>query len=187
MTADMVWYSMNSMTLPVAHLQADEVSFRATIAVERERAWELLSDLSLAHNYVPGVVDTRIVTERKTGVGASREVYQGKEKSMNETVEEWNDGYGFLIRLHCGGDGPPFPFKAAWFSYAIEDSGVNTILTARLIYVMRWGCIGRWLDRILLKRFVKSRIRDVALGLKIYYETGKRVTPYKLNSLKTTL
>ncbi len=178
---------MNSMDFSVAHLQATEVSFRVTIAVQRERAWELLSDLSLAHNYVPGIIDTRIVTERKMGVGASRAVYQSKTKFMNETVEEWNDGYGFLIRLHYGDDGPPFPFKEAWFRYAIEDSGNDTILTARLIYVMRWSFVGRWLDRLLLNKFVKSRIRDVALSMKIYYETGERVTSEKLHKLKANL
>ncbi|MFO8100909.1 MAG: SRPBCC family protein [Dehalococcoidia bacterium] len=164
-----------------ANHMKEQVSSRVVASIQKDRAWELLRDLSLAHNYVPGIIDTRITTAQNEGIGASREVYQGRTKSLNETVEDWNEGYGFLIRLHCGEEGPPFPFKEAWFRYAIEDNGDgSTVLIVSLIYVMRWGILGRLLNRILLKRFIGNRIRDVALSMKLFYETGKPVTPEML-------
>ena len=167
------------------HQTSNEVSAQVISSIQRERAWELLRDLSLAHNYVPGVIDTQITTAQQEGVGASRKVYQGKTSAIDETVEEWNEGYGILIRLHRGNAGPPFPFKKAWFRYSIEDNGdCTTKLTTSLIYIMRWGAFGQMLNTILLKRFIESRIRDVALGMKLYYETGERVTPEKMKRAK---
>ena len=163
---------------------SSKASFHVHVGVSREKAWGLLRDLSLAHNYVPGLVATEITTEYKEGVGASRKVYQSQTKGIDETVEEWNDGCGFLIRLHRGDAGPPLPFKNAWFRYAIADDGDGIKLTTSLVYVMRWGLIGQFLDRILLNRIIKGRIRDVGLSLKIYWETGKRVTPERLKQAR---
>ncbi len=178
MTSIAGWCSLQAVV--VNNKMYCEVLARAIISIRREQAWELLRDLSLAHNYVPGVIETQITTTQKEGMGASRKVYQGKTSFINETVEEWNDGYGFLIRIHCGNAGPPFPFQEAWFRYEIGDADRNTQLTTSLIYVVRWGKFGRILNRILLQKFITKRIRDVALSLKIYYETRERVTPDKL-------
>lgn len=147
-----------------------EAKARVYLDMPREKVWELLKDLSMAHRYVPGVVDTRITTEQKEGVGASRKVYQSETSAIDETVEEWNEGRGFLIRLHRGNAGPPFPFKQAWFRYAISDCGAGTEVATSLIYVMRFGLPGRLLERAFLRFFIRSRIRAVALGLKTCYE-----------------
>jgi hypothetical protein len=150
----------------------------------RAKAWELLQDLTLAHHYVPGLVKTEITTEAKKGVGASRKVYQRQTSGIDETVEEWNEGHGFLIRLHRGSAGPPFPFTEAHFRYAIEDAGDATLLTTSLVYAMRGGALGRFLDRCLLRRIIDRTIRDVALSQKCYYESGEPVTPRQLKEAR---
>jgi len=151
-----------------------EVTSRVHLDMPREKVWDLLRDLSMAHRYVPGVVDTRITTDCREGVGASRKVYQGEKTGIDETVVEWNEGQGFLIRLHRGSKGPPFPFRQAWFRYAIVDEGTGTGVTTSLIYIMRGGLPGRLLERAFLRFFIRSRIRAVALGLKTCYENIAR-------------
>ncbi|MEH6604133.1 MAG: SRPBCC family protein [Pseudomonadales bacterium] len=161
----------------------NEVSYEISIDIPREEAWEKLRDISLAHNYVPGLVSTEIRTEQKEGVGASRRVFQKKDW-IDETVEEWTDGYGFLIRLHRGDKTPPV-FNKAWFRYSIAD-GPNdtTIFNASMTYEMPWGGIGRALDKYVLRKSLVSILRDVAVAMKSYYETGEPVTPDKLKALK---
>jgi hypothetical protein len=168
----------------VSNVQNNEASAEITIKIPRDKAWELLQDFSIAHNYVPGVIKTEITTELKQGTGASRKVYQTETKAIDETIEEWNEGYGFQIRLHRNTNGPPLPFKQAWFRYSIADDDINTRLNTSLIYRVRWGIIGRVLDRALLHRIIKGKIRDVAFAMKLYYETGERVTPEKLRQIK---
>ena len=162
-------------------------SAQQVIQMKLGDAWEILCDLSLAHNYVPGVIDTVITTENKRGKGASRKVYQGKNRCIDETVEEWNEGNGFLIRLHRGNAGPPLPFERAWFRYTIEKDGADsTLITTSLIYVMKWGKLGQMLNKVIIGRFVLQRIRAIALSMKIYYETGEKVTPHTLKRAKKT-
>jgi hypothetical protein len=162
----------------------DEVNARATIDMPRQQAWEKLRDLTLAHNYVPGLVKVELTTEQKEGVGASRKVFQSETRYIEETVEEWNEGEGFLIRLHKG-DKPAPPFKQAWFRYQLEDQGENqTLFTASMIYELPWGGFGRLLDKLLLGRIMRKVIGDVALAMKLYYESGEKTTPARLKQYK---
>lgn len=164
-----------------------EVMADVLIDMPKNQAWTKLRDLSLAHNYVPGLVKTELTTEQTEGVGASRKVYQSETKGIDETVVEWEDGHGFLIRLHRGEDGPPPPFREAWFRYRLDDAGSGkTRLTTRLIYTVRWGGLGAWLERNLLRNAFRGVVRDVAVSLKLFYESGEKTTPERLKQAKQT-
>lgn len=163
----------------------EDVFAEAVIDLPLEQAWQKLRDLSLAHHYVPGLVKTEVTTRQSMGIGASRRVYQSQTRGIDETVVEWIDGHGFLIRLHRGDAGPPPPFRDAWFRYHLESAGSGkTRLTTRLIYTMRWGALGAWLERHLLRRAFRSTVRDVALSMKLFYETGESTTPERLKQAK---
>lgn len=167
---------------------SNEATARVVMNVPSEKAWQTLRDLGQAHNYVPGIIKTEITTEKKTGVGASRKVYQTETRGLDETVVEWNEGYGFLIRLHRGDKGAPPPFKEAFFRYKVDDAGNGqTALTTSLIYTMRWGVFGEFLRRRLLTGIFRSTVRDVALSMKAFYESGEPTTPEKLKQIKAEL
>ena len=102
----------------------EEVGAKVLIDMPLALAWEKLKDISLAHNYVPGIVKTVIVSEQFHGVGASRYVYRNKSSYIQETVEEWQDGHGFLIRLHRGEKSAP-PFKNAWCRYTLNNGAFD--------------------------------------------------------------
>ncbi len=161
-----------------------EVSVQVDISMSCEKAWEKLRNLTLAHHYVPGVVDTRLTTARAEGVGASRNVYQKRGGYLQETVTEWRDGEGFTLRLHKGEKDAPF--RNAWFRYRINQvvPGV-TRLTATMGYEPPFGPLGQVLDRLLLARIIKRVIGDVALGLKYFYEQGSTATRAELRAMKT--
>lgn len=162
---------------------AEEVSTEVIINIPREQAWRKLRDISVAHLYVPGIVKTEIVSEAREGVGASRYVYRNARSYIQETVEEWHEGEGFRIRLHKG-DKPAPPFREAWFQYHLEDHGNDqTAFTASMSYELPWGGFGRWLGKR-LKGFVGGTIADVALSMKLYYESGEPTTPAALKAAK---
>jgi hypothetical protein len=168
------------------------------IDLPRAQAWEKLRDLSMAHHYVPGLVKTEIVSEQAEGIGASRYVYRNEKSYIQETVTEWQEGEGFLIRLHKG-DKPAAPFKEAWFRYHLADhssgdgsgdssgdSSEQTLFTASLGYQMPWGAVGNWLGGRMLG-FVQSTVADVATAMKLYYETGNPTTPEALKAYKKSV
>ena len=165
---------------------AQQVSSQVIINIPRAAAWEKLRDISLAHNYVPGIVKTEIVSEHTTGVGASRYVYRNRRSYIQETVEEWHDGTGFLIRLHKG-DKPAPPFKSAWFRYELADHDTDsTRFTASMKYELPWGAFGSWLEKK-LQKLIAATIADVATAMKLYYETGEPTTAAALKRYKNSL
>lgn len=160
-----------------------KVSTQLVLDMPRERAWEKLRDISLAHNYVPGIIRTAIVSEQREGVGASRHVYRNAKSYIQETVIEWDEGHGFLIRLHRG-DKPAPPFRNAWFRYRLDDEGADkTLFTASLEYELPWGALGAWLEKR-MEKVVQATIDDVATAMKLFYETGQPTTAAALKAYK---
>lgn len=165
---------------------SQEVCAQTLVDLPLQEAWAKLRDISLAHNYVPGIVKTEIVSEQVEGVGASRYVYRNEKSYIQETVQEWQEEQGFLIHLHRG-DKPAPPFRDAWFRYALEDAGNGqTRLITSLRYELPWGRLGVWLGSK-MAGFVEATINDVALSMKLYYETGAPTTAAALKAYKATL
>lgn len=139
--------------------------------------WARMRDLSIPHFYVPGLTGTRMHPGPSEGVGASRRVFQKGKPPLDETVTEWREGQGFVIRLHSG-DKPPPLFREASFIYAIEDAGGGeTLFRPSMAYTLPWGRFGQWLDRVLLNRVIRGIVLKVGLSLKRYYETGQPSNP----------
>jgi hypothetical protein len=159
-----------------------EATYKVSINVPREKAWEILQDITVPHKYVPGLIKTQMHTEQLQGVGASRRVFK-KMMAMDETITEWNEGYGFTIRLHDGAKDKPFP--KSYFIYAIADgSNHTTEFTATMGYSFPFGAIGNIINKFLIYPIVKGEIRAVALAVKYYYETGKTPTSADIKQLK---
>jgi carbon monoxide dehydrogenase subunit G len=159
------------------------VSGKARIALPIAACWERLRDLERARDYVPGLKGAEITTEQKEGVGASRVVSHAQFGSMNETVVEWNEGEGFLIRLHRG-DRAAFPFSEATFRYALREVGDETEISTTMTYALRFGVLGRLLDHAILGRVMQRSVSEVALALAENYETDAPVSPGRLRELR---
>lgn len=161
---------------------SSEAIYSVTIDMPREKAWEIMQDITAPHKYVPGLIKTQMHTEQSQGVGASRRVFK-KMMAMDETVTEWNEGYGFKIRLHDGKKDKPFP--KSYFVYAIEDSSNNkTQFTATMGYTFPLGILGAIINKLLILPIVRGEIRDVALAVKYFYETGKTPSPKDIKQLR---
>jgi len=159
-----------------------EVTYKVSIDMPREKAWEIMQNITVPHKYVPGLIKTEMYGDQLSGVGASRRVYK-KAIAMDETVTEWNEGYGFKIRLHDGPKDKPLP--KSYFIYSIEDGANNTTLfTATMGYSFPLGAVGRVIDSLMVAPIVAGQIRDVALAVKYYYETGKTPLPADLKRMR---
>ena len=147
-----------------------------TVMVDRsvDDCWTQLSDLSVAHYYVPGLTGTEIISSQRRGEGTHRRVYSGKG-FLEETVTEWREGSGFTIRLHRG-EKPMAPFRRAEFDYALAASGdAQTRVVLAMRIALPGGMLGRMAGRALLP-VMRRQLRLVAAGLKHYYETGTAAT-----------
>jgi hypothetical protein len=146
------------------------------VAVSPARAWTILSDLSVAHLYVPGLTRTEVLAANRLGLGAHRRGYQGGDDYLEETVIEWREGSGFTITLHEGGE-VMAPFERAEFSYSIEPAPAGeTAVELAMIAQMPWGRFGETLGRWFIMPVVEDNLVEVAAGLKHFYETGTPAT-----------
>lgn len=152
-------------------LQQARVQVQADLPVAE--AWQLLSDFSLAHNYVPGLTRTEIVSAQTSGVGAHRRVYDADGDYLEETITAWEQGRGFTIRLHDG-DAPMAPFEQVFFDYRLDAAGRDsTDITLSLRFAMPWGGPGAWLGGTVIRPAMESELVQVAAGMKAFYETGR--------------
>lgn len=139
-----------------------------TLALSPSEAWDRLSDLTLAPHYVPGLTGCQLHAGPRLGLGASRRVFRKYGQWLDESVIDWQDGAGFVLRLHRGEAGAPFPFRTATFRYALLADRNGTRLSTRMDYQLRGGPL---VERLLAKAFAKV-VRQVTENLKAYYETG---------------
>lgn len=161
-------------TLAVADAQRVVVSVVADLPIHQ--AWSLLSDFTLPHNYVPNIVRTEIVSAQTSGVGAHRRVYKDEDSYLEETIIEWLDGEGFVIKLHDG-DKPMMPFQRAEFSYAIGPQGEDsTRIELAMLIEMPWGGFGETLGDWVILPIMQDNLVQIAAGMKYFYETGKPAT-----------
>lgn len=138
--------------------------------------WQRLQDLRLAQYYVPGVEGVEMLTKAERGVGASRRILQEGGISLDETVIEWEEGVGFVIRLHRGKAGPPPPFERARFRYWIESADeTGTRLSLTILYRPSAGLLGEWLDTAVLNAEMTRRMEALASSMKAYYESSAGV------------
>lgn len=153
------------------------VSSEIIIDMPRAQVWEHLRDLSKAHYYVAGLKNTRIDTQQTEGVGTSRTVFMKNMPPLEETVIEWNEGYGFVLNLHRNGKAMT-PFKKAEFVYAIEDAdNQRTRFKPQLRYIVNDGFFAKLLERFVMRGMLQKNVASVASSLKQYYETGKPSNP----------
>lgn len=126
------------------------------------KIWTLLSDLSLAPEYVPGVTGCEFISEQRRGLGAVRRVFPMK---MDEKVIRWENNKGMTLELSKDGKKKFFPFRKAIFNYSISDYE-PCIIKLSLEYEPYWG----WLGNILFGWTIRKRIEKTADSMKNFYQ-----------------
>ncbi|NRB43001.1 MAG: SRPBCC family protein [Pseudomonadales bacterium] len=161
---------------------AREATHQVIIDIPTDKAWQIMQDLTAPHKYVPGLLKTEMHGEQRQGVGTSRRVFK-KMMALDETVTEWKEGEGFTLRLHDGEKDKPLPKAFFRYSIAPTDDG-KTLFTATMGYTFWLGALGQLIDGPIVFPIVKGEIRDVALAVKHYYETGLTPTPADIKRLR---
>lgn len=153
-------------------INANQITVTFLLSMSKAKAWSILQDYSLPHNYVPGLTKTEIVSENNNGLGAHRQVYKGDDYS-DETIIEWSEGQGFLMKLHSG-EKPLAPFEFAQFRYALNsDEDEMTRVVLSLYYELPWWDMGGLLNWMLIESAITESLIDVGAGMKYFYQTNE--------------
>ncbi|AMO54746.1 hypothetical protein GZ77_23910 [Endozoicomonas montiporae] len=149
------------------------------------QVWEKLSDLSQLQSYLLFVDDSEVTKLQKKGEGTQRTIYLKNKHNVQEEVIEWDQGQGFVLRLHK----PSFflPFHDVETRYRIEsddEAGLRTDLAVTLTVRPRFGLLGRWLLAPFMTTRFQRLLDDLADGLKYYCETGLPVTEQTVTTFR---
>jgi ribosome-associated toxin RatA of RatAB toxin-antitoxin module len=138
-----------------------------SIEASRERIWTILADLAALHEYDPAVERSEVTSANPSGVGASRRVEMADGRHwFEESLVACEPSESLAFELtECN-----FPIKALSHRYGFESDGERTKVTQVMEYEVKYGLLGRALDRLVLRRQSDRGVKKFFDGLKRYAE-----------------
>ena len=140
--------------------------FSSTIHIDapRSRVWETIADLGGIQTFHPGVTRSYYTSEQTEGVGAGRRCELKPMCSVDERAIDWRPGKSVSLDVRPGPKGPPF--KWARGRMWVDEDGDGTRAGLEFEYQLKFGPIGVWLDRLVVRRQLERMIPSVLHGLK---------------------
>jgi hypothetical protein len=129
-----------------------------------ERVWEALADLEAVARYNPSVRSANIHGEQRTGVGAKRDCELAPSGRVLERVTVWEPGRA--VGLEVVESDWPIHFMR-WVT-RVDASEGGCVIRQDLEYEVKFGALGRLLDRWMMKRRLTRTLDEVFRSLVAY-------------------
>jgi uncharacterized membrane protein len=144
-----------------------EVARQIEIDAPRERVWALLADLEGVAAWAPNIVECRLLSRVRQGVGAARRVRHATGIVLDEEVVAWDEcsGYTYEIRGRLG------PLRELRESWTVAPAPSSCVASATIRYDLRFGMLGRVVDRLLLRLLLRRQMSLGLSGLKRHAES----------------
>ena len=153
------------------------------VSATQEEVWSVLSNYGDIYKFSPGVKKSYITSDKNQGIGATRICELLPIGKVSETIKEWDENHGFLLKVDPIEKLPPVEKFTTHFG--IEKLSVNTSrVSVTVNYSMKLGVTGKILNKILIQPKLEKSIEDLLRGLKVYLENDIQVTNLRsLNKL----
>ena len=138
-----------------------------TINAPIEKIWDALTEVDRLDQFDPTVKKSVALTETRKGIGAKRKVDMLDGKNWFEeqcTVYQPNETLTYEL-TNCS-----FPVHAIKHSYRFEKVGDQTKVKQVMEYTMKFGFLGKVLDKLMVRKQTEAGIRKFFDGLKSYTE-----------------
>ena len=148
---------------------------RSEVAIHasKEKVWEVLGRYGEIYRYAPSISKSRLTSSQQEGAGASRQCDLIPMGSTLERVTEWRTGEGYTFTIVGGQFVPPFRSNTA--SYELTQEGEMTIVTFKFDYQLKYGPIGKLMDKLMFGPQLSKGLPRILTGLKHFVETGEEV------------
>jgi hypothetical protein len=134
-----------------------------------ERVWALLADLEAVPRYNPSVRSALVDGAQRTGIGATRVCELRPRGRVVERVTHWAEPRE--LGLEVAESDWPIHFMR-WVT-RVEPHDGATRITQDLEYRVKFGPLGWLLDRMVMKRKLRSTLDEVFAGLVKLAESGQ--------------
>lgn len=133
-----------------------------------ESIWNILKRFGEIEKFHPLIKRSYSMTEQKSGIGAKRHCVLLPMGEMDEVITEWIEGKSFTAEVYAGKMLPPCHFMRG--EIRLEPEGNRSRVTFTFTYQLKYGFVGKLMDRLLIRpQFRKGPPRYVE-GLKKYME-----------------
>ena len=139
---------------------------RIEINASKQAVWDVMADFGSAARWAPGMRQSSLKGEKRTGVGTHRVMRHAWGFNIEEIVTQWTKGAGYSFKLVKA----PFPMRDVCETWVLEQDDSEVVLTITVSYGMRFGLIGALLDAVLVHFVVAREMHMGICGLKHYVE-----------------
>jgi ligand-binding SRPBCC domain-containing protein len=143
----------------------NEISINAPV----EKIWAALTNLELLEKYDPTVKSSRLISNEKTNIGATRRVEMLDGKNWFEeklTMFEPHRALTFELTA-CS-----FPVHQLKHSYTFEYTDGKVRVRQVMQYKIKYGLLGKILDTLMIRKQNDAGIKKFFAGLKTYTENN---------------
>ncbi|MGH9335399.1 MAG: SRPBCC family protein [Vicinamibacteria bacterium] len=146
-------------------------SFSTEIRIDAsvDRVWATLADIGTIDRWNPGIVGSRLTTDMPAGVGARRYCDLGRRMYLREEVIEWEPGERLTMRVVDTN----LPIRAADIRFTLIPNRDGTIVRVSPEYALKFGLLGRALDRVYVRGVYEDGMKALLSGLKQYVERDR--------------
>ena len=139
---------------------------RIEIAAPPERVWGILADIGTIADWNPGVLASHLTGEQREGVGAARHCDLGKGNYLDEETVAWEPGRALTLRIV----GTNLPFNSADIRFRMVADGHGSVVTVSPLYELKYGLLGKVLDRVFVRKTYSRGMEALLAGLKRHAE-----------------
>lgn len=129
------------------------------------RVWDTLADVGAIAEWNPGLVGSH-TTNNATGLGATRYCDIDGKQNLDELVVHFEPMHAITFRITRS----TLPFRSADIRFTLVPKAEHTIVTVSPIYELKYGFVGRFLDRTFVSAAYKKGMRGLLAGLKAQTE-----------------
>lgn len=142
------------------------------INADIDTIWSHIEDVTLIENWHPGVDNTEQLSVNKIGVGAIRRCnfYDGSEAV--EEIISVTDNYQIKINIREF-KAPMSRFISTW--QLVKTKQGKTEITVVTEYKMKFGLVGRIMDKLFIRHKMPKLFDKVLAGLDHHVITGQRI------------
>jgi len=137
------------------------------IHAPREETWAALADIGSIHVWNPGVKDSHTISEKGSGLGASRHCDLGGRNYLQEEVVEYDQGERLTMRITESN----LPFAHADIRFFLKPEETSTRVVVQPEYELKFGLVGTLMDRLFVRRRYKKGMQALLRGLKRHVES----------------
>ncbi|MBT8197967.1 MAG: SRPBCC family protein [Acidimicrobiia bacterium] len=142
-------------------------SISTTIDRPRHEVWQTLADLGSIEVWNPGVVKSYWTSDHREGLGAARHCDLKPFGTLEERATAWDHGERLTIDIH---EHTKMPFDRAEADFVLSDEGGGTRVDLHYSYHMKYGPIGRLVDRFAVRKQLIKGLGGLLKGLKRHVE-----------------